>query len=247
MLAAARRRHEPDRARAARRLHGVPQPGRAGEARRHDRRDQRRALHLRPGRRLERDGVPGLRDPVRQPDRPVRGGIHDHPRPAPGRRRSTSTAPTTSARDCELLPRGPRPGGPPLMIGSSGERMLRITAPHVDSWNAWYADTRNAPAGVAALAREGRRGVPRGWSRSRGDRADGRGPGPDAGRDRPRDGRHVRRRRRSGRSRAPRQSSPRSSAPTPARASATSSSSSIRSPGPRSRNSHRSSAMLDGG
>jgi probable F420-dependent oxidoreductase len=55
------------------------------------------------------------------------------------------------ARDCELLPRGPRPGGPPLMIGSIGERMLRITAPHVDSWNAWYADTGNSPQGVAAL------------------------------------------------------------------------------------------------
>lgn len=57
-----------------------------------------------------------------------------------------------SARDCELLPRGPRAGGPPLMIGSSGERMLRITTPHVDSWNAWYADTGNSPAGVASLA-----------------------------------------------------------------------------------------------
>jgi probable F420-dependent oxidoreductase len=56
-----------------------------------------------------------------------------------------------SARDCELLPRGPRPGGPPLMIGSIGERMLRIAAPHVDSWNAWFADTRNSPDGVAAL------------------------------------------------------------------------------------------------
>jgi probable F420-dependent oxidoreductase len=56
-----------------------------------------------------------------------------------------------SARDCELLPRGPRPGGPPLMIGSSGKRMLRITAPHVDSWNAWYAATQNSPAGVAPL------------------------------------------------------------------------------------------------
>ena len=56
-----------------------------------------------------------------------------------------------AARDCELLPRGPRPKGPPLMIGSTGERMLRITAPHVDSWNAWYADTGNSPAGVAAL------------------------------------------------------------------------------------------------
>ncbi len=56
-----------------------------------------------------------------------------------------------SARDCELLPRGPRPAGPPLMIGSNGARMLRITAPHVDSWNSWYADTDNSPAGVAAL------------------------------------------------------------------------------------------------
>jgi len=55
------------------------------------------------------------------------------------------------ARDCELLPRGPRPGGPPLMIGSTGPRMLRIAAPHVDSWNAWFADTQNSPAGVAAL------------------------------------------------------------------------------------------------
>jgi probable F420-dependent oxidoreductase len=56
-----------------------------------------------------------------------------------------------SARDCELLPRGPRTAGPPLMIGSIGERMLRIATPHVDSWNAWFADTRNSPAGVAAL------------------------------------------------------------------------------------------------
>jgi probable F420-dependent oxidoreductase len=55
------------------------------------------------------------------------------------------------ARDCELLPRGPRAGGPPLMIGSSGERMLRITASHVDSWNAWYSDTGNRAAGVAPL------------------------------------------------------------------------------------------------
>jgi alkanesulfonate monooxygenase SsuD/methylene tetrahydromethanopterin reductase-like flavin-dependent oxidoreductase (luciferase family) len=55
------------------------------------------------------------------------------------------------ARDCELLPRGPRTGGPPLMIGSTGERMLRITAPHVDSWNAWYADTGNRASGVATL------------------------------------------------------------------------------------------------
>jgi len=55
------------------------------------------------------------------------------------------------ARDCELRPRGPRPGGPPIMVGSIGERMLRITAPHVDAWNAWYADTSNRPEGVARL------------------------------------------------------------------------------------------------
>ena len=55
------------------------------------------------------------------------------------------------ARDCELLPRGPRPGGPPLMIGSNGPRMLRIAAPHVQAWNSWFADIDNRPDGVARL------------------------------------------------------------------------------------------------
>ncbi len=54
-------------------------------------------------------------------------------------------------RDCELLPRSARPGGPPILIGSSGERMLRITMPHADAWNAWFADTRNTPEGVGPL------------------------------------------------------------------------------------------------
>jgi len=54
------------------------------------------------------------------------------------------------ARDCELLPR-PRPGGPPILIGSNGPRMLRIAAPHVQAWNTWYADTNNTPEGVAPL------------------------------------------------------------------------------------------------
>jgi probable F420-dependent oxidoreductase len=54
------------------------------------------------------------------------------------------------ARDCELLPR-PRPGGPPLLVGSNGPRMLRITMPHAHSWNSWYADTDNTAAGVAPL------------------------------------------------------------------------------------------------
>jgi len=55
-----------------------------------------------------------------------------------------------TARDAELLPRGPRPWGPPILVGSSGPRMLRITLPHVDAWNAWYTTFGNRPSGVAA-------------------------------------------------------------------------------------------------
>ena len=56
-----------------------------------------------------------------------------------------------TARDCEIRPRGPRPDGPPILLGSSGERMLAIAAPYIDSWNAWFADTGNRPDGVAPL------------------------------------------------------------------------------------------------
>ena len=52
------------------------------------------------------------------------------------------------AREAELLPRPPRPGGPPLLVGSIGPRMLRITLPYVQQWNVWYADTANSPAGL---------------------------------------------------------------------------------------------------
>lgn len=55
-----------------------------------------------------------------------------------------------TARDCELAP-PPRPGGPPLMVGSIGERMLALTMPYVDSWNAWYNWTGNRPEGVRPL------------------------------------------------------------------------------------------------
>lgn len=54
-------------------------------------------------------------------------------------------------RDCELKPRGPRPEGPPLMVGSIGPRMLRITMPHVAAWNAWFNYYGNTPQGVAAV------------------------------------------------------------------------------------------------
>ena len=55
-----------------------------------------------------------------------------------------------SARDCELVPR-PRPGGPPLMVGSMGDRMLALTVPYVDAWNAWFSWTDNRSEGVAPL------------------------------------------------------------------------------------------------
>jgi alkanesulfonate monooxygenase SsuD/methylene tetrahydromethanopterin reductase-like flavin-dependent oxidoreductase (luciferase family) len=55
------------------------------------------------------------------------------------------------ARHCELLPHGPRPHGPPLMIGSRGPRMLRATMAHADSWNSWYTDIENRPGGVPPL------------------------------------------------------------------------------------------------
>src|SRR5215211_4372170 len=57
-----------------------------------------------------------------------------------------------SARDAALRPCGPRPGGPPIMVGSIGERMLAITAPHVDLWNAWYDWFDNAPSRLAEVA-----------------------------------------------------------------------------------------------
>ena len=56
-------------------------------------------------------------------------------------------------RDCELIPR-PRPGGPPLMVGSQGPRVLRATLPHVDMWNAWHAWFDNDPAKLKGLTTE---------------------------------------------------------------------------------------------
>jgi probable F420-dependent oxidoreductase len=41
-----------------------------------------------------------------------------------------------SARGARLEPRGPRPAGPPVMVGASGPRMLRLTAELADEWNA---------------------------------------------------------------------------------------------------------------
>lgn len=52
------------------------------------------------------------------------------------------------ARDCELRPRGPRPQGPPLMIGSRGPKLLRKTMAYADSWNGWGAWFGNRGPGI---------------------------------------------------------------------------------------------------
>lgn len=55
------------------------------------------------------------------------------------------------ARDCELLPGPTRPGGPPLMVGSIGPRMLEITLPYVEQWNVWYRQSDNTIDGLKPI------------------------------------------------------------------------------------------------
>lgn len=50
--------------------------------------------------------------------------------------------------DVLLLPRPRR--SPPLMLGSSGPRMLAIAVPYVQAWNAWFDLFGNTPQGFAA-------------------------------------------------------------------------------------------------
>ena len=57
------------------------------------------------------------------------------------------------ATDCELRPRGPRPAGPPILIGAigSGPRMMRLTATHADLWNGWLVPHGSQPSDVPPL------------------------------------------------------------------------------------------------
>ncbi len=52
---------------------------------------------------------------------------------------------------CELRPRGPRPQGPPIMVGSTGERMMRLMAEHADLWNGWLVFGRSRPDAIPPL------------------------------------------------------------------------------------------------
>jgi probable F420-dependent oxidoreductase len=66
-----------------------------------------------------------------------------------------------SAPDCELIPRGPRPAGPPIMLAGKGPRMQQLVARYADSWNtAWHSEPETARARIesirAACEAEGR-------------------------------------------------------------------------------------------
>ena len=53
--------------------------------------------------------------------------------------------------DALLFPKPVHPGGPPIMIGSIGEKMLELTLPHVDWWNAWSQDYGGTFEGLESL------------------------------------------------------------------------------------------------
>lgn len=54
-----------------------------------------------------------------------------------------------AADDAVLLP---HPGRRvPLMVGSTGPRVLDLTLPHVDAWNTWFDAYGNDPSGFAGL------------------------------------------------------------------------------------------------
>jgi len=67
------------------------------------------------------------------------------------------------ARDCELRPRGPTRGGPPIMIGAKPDRprALRLTAQYADYWNIFAINQvealRPALAAVDAACAKTRR------------------------------------------------------------------------------------------
>lgn len=46
--------------------------------------------------------------------------------------------------DAVVDPRPVRPGGPPIMLGSNGPRMLGIGLPVADSWNVWWSRYDNS-------------------------------------------------------------------------------------------------------
>ena len=58
----------------------------------------------------------------------------------------------SQARDAVNRPRGPRPTGAPILVGSSGQRMLRLIARYADAWNTvWHDDPEALPPLMVAV------------------------------------------------------------------------------------------------
>ncbi len=56
------------------------------------------------------------------------------------------------ANQARNLPRGPRPDGPPIMIGSTSPRMLSLLMTYADAWNTcWYGNTKGIPGKLQTL------------------------------------------------------------------------------------------------
>jgi alkanesulfonate monooxygenase SsuD/methylene tetrahydromethanopterin reductase-like flavin-dependent oxidoreductase (luciferase family) len=57
--------------------------------------------------------------------------------------------------DAELIPRGPRPTGPPILIAGKQPRMMQLVARHADQWNAaWYGMPEEATELAERIARQ---------------------------------------------------------------------------------------------
>jgi len=56
--------------------------------------------------------------------------------------------------DCVVDPRPVRPGGPPVMLGSTSPRMLSIGMPVVDAWNVWWSIYDNSVERFARVKAE---------------------------------------------------------------------------------------------
>jgi alkanesulfonate monooxygenase SsuD/methylene tetrahydromethanopterin reductase-like flavin-dependent oxidoreductase (luciferase family) len=66
--------------------------------------------------------------------------------------RSTHHGPFASTDDAVLVPTSARTGPPlPLMIGSTGPKMLELTLGDVEMWNTWFTEFGNTPEGFAEL------------------------------------------------------------------------------------------------
>jgi alkanesulfonate monooxygenase SsuD/methylene tetrahydromethanopterin reductase-like flavin-dependent oxidoreductase (luciferase family) len=55
------------------------------------------------------------------------------------------------ARNCEIRPREPHLNGPPIMVGTRGQKMLRLTARYAESWNGFLVTQGNSPSVIPPL------------------------------------------------------------------------------------------------